>query len=743
MSTSAVTRTVPSKTNFSGNLCEVCPTGVFTDRTYKAHYARKWDLRTAPSVCEHCGLGCNTSPGEADGTIRRVQPRYNRAVNGYFLCDRGRFGYEYANASTRLRSPLVRREGGLTEATPEVAIERAAAALGSLRVVGIGSPRASVETNFALRELCGADNFFIAVPDAQLALQRLMARTLAEGPARSASVKDASRADAVFVLGEDVWQSAPILGLALRQASRREPEAEAMTEKRIPPWDDAALREAVQDEVGPVFVAAPGPTGLDEVAREVYRAAPDDIARLGFAVAHEIDANAPAVVGLSGEDRERASRIAQALLAARRSLVVSGSSAGSEAVIEAAANVCRALEAKGKMPLVSFVFPEANSLGALLLAKGGIESAARALREGPPSALVAVEADPARSIGKEAADALFAAASARIVIDHLVGAASSAADIALPSAPVTESSGTMVSSEGRAQRYFAVLKSPAPIRDAWRWIGELSSACGRRASAWSKLDEIVAAAEAAIPALAGLAAAAPGAGFRIRDQRVPRGSHRESGRTSRYANMNVREPQPPPDADSPLSFSMEGFLGEPPAALVQRFWAPGWNSDQAINKFQVEIEGTLHGGDSGARLIEPKQGSTGSYRDRIPPAFVRREGELFLVPRVHVFGSEELSSLSPSVGARSPGPYVAVSRRDLERLRLREGAPARLTIPGRGPDRAAISLVLGVRVEELPEGLAAVPLGVAPLPEVLLPSWAVLEAAGAGPGEAPAQEAER
>ena len=57
-----------------------------------AHYTRKWDLQTAPSVCVHCGLGCNTIPGERYGSLRRIRNRYNGAVNGYFLCDRGRYG---------------------------------------------------------------------------------------------------------------------------------------------------------------------------------------------------------------------------------------------------------------------------------------------------------------------------------------------------------------------------------------------------------------------------------------------------------------------------------------------------------------------------------------------------------------------------------------------------------------------------------------------------------------------------
>ena len=64
------------ESEFSGNLVEVCPTGVFTDKTLKRHYTRKWDLQTAPSVCVHCGLGCNTIPGERYGTLRRIRNRF-------------------------------------------------------------------------------------------------------------------------------------------------------------------------------------------------------------------------------------------------------------------------------------------------------------------------------------------------------------------------------------------------------------------------------------------------------------------------------------------------------------------------------------------------------------------------------------------------------------------------------------------------------------------------------------------
>src|SRR5699024_7999579 len=87
---------------FSGNLVEVCPTGVFTDKTLAKHYTRKWDLTSAPSVCHGCSLGCNILVSERYGGIRRIIDRYNGDVNSYFLCDRGRFGYEYTNSDYRV-----------------------------------------------------------------------------------------------------------------------------------------------------------------------------------------------------------------------------------------------------------------------------------------------------------------------------------------------------------------------------------------------------------------------------------------------------------------------------------------------------------------------------------------------------------------------------------------------------------------------------------------------------------------
>ncbi len=100
------------------------------------------------------------------------------------------------------------------------------------------------------------------------------------------------------------------------------------------------------------------------------------------------------------------------------------------------------------------------------------------------------------------------------------------------------------------------------------------------------------------------------------------------------ANIDVHEPQPPDDPDAPLAFSMEGYPGDPPPALLGRYWAPGWNSVQAINKFQTEVCGPLRGGDLGRRLVEPEDGADAGYFDDYPPAFAAaREASGWCCPR--------------------------------------------------------------------------------------------------------------
>src|SRR6185436_12806856 len=166
------------ESEFSGNLVEVCPTGVFTDKTLKQHYTRKWDLTMAPSICQHCSLGCNIIAGERYGDLRMIANRYHGEVNGYFICDRGRFGYEFVNAPDRVREPVL---NGKVITRDEV-LEEIKKSLKEAKVIGIGSPRASIQSNFALKALVGKNNFYHGVSENEHDMAELAIKILKEGP---------------------------------------------------------------------------------------------------------------------------------------------------------------------------------------------------------------------------------------------------------------------------------------------------------------------------------------------------------------------------------------------------------------------------------------------------------------------------------------------------------------------------------------------------------------------------------
>lgn len=714
------------QSEFAGNLVEVCPTGVFTDKTLARHYTRKWDLRTAPSVCVHCGLGCNTIPGERYGTLRRMRNRYNGSVNGYFLCDRGRYGYEFVNSDRRVREPQVKenRRAALRPAGRKDALDHAVALLGSARsLIGIGSPRASLEANFALRTLVGEDRFFAGVPRKEHDLTLLAIDLLKRGPARVPTLAEVASCDGVLVLGENVPDTAPVLGLNVLQAIRQKP-MEAAKEFRIPYWDDTAMRTLVGDRKGPLFVATTQSTRLDDHASGVLRGAPSNLARCAFALAHAVDGHAPAVEGLSPAAANFVKAAAKAFEGVRRPVVISGVSCFDDGLLRASAQVARALSLAGKEASLCFVMAECNSFGLGLLTDKALEDALAEVDEGRAGAAVVVENDLYRRGPSRAIDGFLETCYTVVSIDHLFNRTLLRSDVVLPAATFAEADGTFVNNEGRAQRSFQVFPTETAARASWRWLRDLMIAQGRiEAKKWKDIDHVIAAMAEAVPALRPVPDAAPSAAFRVAGMKVAREHARYSGRTAMTAHKSVFEPKPPVDVDSPLTFTMEGFGGMPPSALIPRFWAPGWNSPQALNKFQEEAGGALRGGDPGKRLVEPKDGGRGRYETDIEAPFSPRKGLFLIVPFYHVFGSDELSILTPGVKERSPSPYVALSPKDAGVLGIDDGEAASLTVDGR---------TYRLRVLPAPglaPGLAAIGYGIPKSPVVSFPQWGTIEKA--------------
>lgn len=664
---------------FAGNLVEVCPTGVFTDGTLKHHYTRKWDLRMAPSVCVHCGLGCNISIGERYEMLRRVVNRYNGDVNGYFLCDRGRYGYEFVNSDRRIREPRLHREAISPNEARKQLREVVA---GSPGIIGIGSPRASLESNFALRQLVGGDRFYAGIPNSEMRVLRLMLDAMQAGAVRIASLAEVEASDAILILGEDVTNTAPRMALALRQAVLHKPK-EVLVRLQIPAWQDHAVRDAIQNTKGPLFIATAGPTRLDDIATECVRGAPQDLARLGFAIAH-------------ADPGAFSQRVAGALRSAHAPLIVCGSSLRSPELVQAAIHIAQSVNGK-----VAFVVPECNSFGLALLETKPLEQAL----ESRAPAVIVLENDLYRRLPEPAIDAFLKDGKRVIALDCLENRTTAAAEVVVSSASFAEGDGTLVNNECRAQRFFKVFTPDLRIQESWRWLSD-----------WPDLDSAVKAVSTGVTDLRNIFEAAPSANFRAAGEKFPRESHRASGRTAMFANITVHEPKPPDDPDSPLSFTMEGNPDQPPSPLIPFFWSPGWNSIQSVNKFQEEIAGPLRGGNPGVRVFA-SNAEWISQRDAfgvraaisIPDASEPRADEWLVVPLHHIFGSEELTHWAPAEAQLFPAPYVALNAEDAAHF----GAEVNLQ-NNRMPVRI---------VPELPKGIAGVPAGLPPFEGFDLPLW--------------------
>ncbi|MDT8854177.1 NADH-quinone oxidoreductase subunit NuoG [Paracoccaceae bacterium Fryx2] len=627
---------------FAGNLAEICPTGVFNDKGWSQKYARRWDMAATPAICPHCAAGCNITLYERHGTLRQVQNRYHGALNGSFLCDRGRFGPLFADAA-RISVP---RLGGAAVA-PEAALEAARALVPG--ACGVGSPRASLEANFALRRLVGAGRFFAGVSDAEAALVRRMAAVLVAGPARIASMKDIETADAALVLGEDLTGTAPRAALALRQASRGASRALA-AEKGVPGWQDAAVRVAGEGRLSPVTLVTPLPDALDDIARPALRRTPAQVAEFGFAVA----------AALRGEPVADAEALATAtaLAEAAAPLVVAGMGLGSGGAVEAAAAVVAELGVRARLAL----FPaEVNSMGLALLGGEGLEAAALAL-EAAPGPLFVLEADVFERADPATVARLMAAATSVIVLDCLETRLTAAADLVLPVASFAEAAGTVVNFEGRAQRGFAGLPEGRPA--AWRVLSQIGGLFAEDAT----LEDVLAAMEADCPALAGAVDAAP---VGVVPGRVARAPAPFSGRTASDLAGRLPEGTPPHDRDSGLSWTMEGIRGaRVPPALSTGPVVPGMHSVSAAYHAQEYIGGPLKGGDPGAALLVAGQGGV------TPVAPVpETDGEgLIWLPLHDAFSATETDRASPLLAARAPGPRLLLHPEDAAALGLAAGA---------------------------------------------------------------------
>ena len=655
------------ESEFSGNLVEVCPTGVFTDKPFAKQYTRKWDLQSAPSICPGCSVGCNTIASERYGTLKRLHNRYNSEVNGYFLCDRGRFGSHFVNSQQRIRHTGQKATDGVFEhGNPDAVVARVSENLDG--AVGIGSPRASVEANFLLKQLVGAENFCTGLSDTDQVLLDEILSIRSHGGFHSPTPAEIEDADAILILGEDISNTAARLGLAVRQAVRGV-SFDMAGSANIPLWQDAGVRGHAQHNRNPLFIAVNSSTRLDDLAQSTVAGSTDQIARLGFSIAANIDGEFA-----HGSDSEFVKSAAEALKNASKPLIISGTGSQNKAVVQAAANIAWSLKTAERTASLLFVSGESNSVGSALL--GGTLTMGDALsRLGEGANVVILENDLYRRAEKEAVDKALNGTGHVTCLDSLTNRTAEQADCLFSTATYAEQSGTTVNLETRAQRFYQVFEPEDDIRPSWHWLSAIAAKSGLSHLQFESIEHVTQACSQA--ALEGIHEASVNAGYRIQgEMKIPRQTHRYSGRTAMHADQTVHEPKSLQDGETPFSYSMEGSNpGNQNGATIPYVWTPGWNSNQSVFKFQQEVAGPLKGGDPGKRLsnVEPSLPDNSAQIYRAVPEEDAHNGQLTLVPCFHVFGSDELSTKSWPIAERSSAPFARLNPEDAAKLELAEG----------------------------------------------------------------------
>ncbi len=209
----------PLKSEFQGNLPEVCPVGALTHRQYRFK-ARPWDLTRTKSICPECSYGCNVNMDSRDFEMKRFASRDNPYVDDMWLCDRGRYSATSWNETARVRRSVVRHKSGDTrEVQPAEAVGIAAERLkkiidehGAAAVGFLASPQSTNEELFVFERIARK---LVGTPHIDHQLEAFPGLSPDEHALAIAEIEDCAT---VVVLGPEPEVNAPVLTLRLHKA---------------------------------------------------------------------------------------------------------------------------------------------------------------------------------------------------------------------------------------------------------------------------------------------------------------------------------------------------------------------------------------------------------------------------------------------------------------------------------------------------------------------------------------------
>jgi NADH-quinone oxidoreductase subunit G len=451
-----VGKTVESE--LSGNMIDLCPVGALTSKPFR-YRARTWELSRRKSVSPHDGLGSNLIVQVKGGEVLRVLPLENENINECWLSDRDRFAYEGLNSTDRLTSPMIKQDGEWRQTDWQTALEYVAHGLRNIRhehgadaLAALAAPNSTLEELALLQKLMrgmGSENVDFRLRQSDFALDGKVVPWLGMSIAEFARLKN------VFVVGSFLRKDHPLLAARLRSATKLGAKV--------------SLLHAVDDDwlmpIAARMIAAPSAwlAALREVAVAVARAkgiaAPAGFERI--------------------EPSEAATRIAASLAAGEGAAILLGNAAAQHpeaSELHALAEWIADNSGAG----FGYLTEAANTVGGYLAKAYSINGAANganalSLLRQPRKAYLLLNLEPELDCYDPQA-ARAALGQAEMVVQlSAYRTGMDYADVLLPVAPFTETAGTYVNCDGRAQSFNASVRAKGEARPGWKVLRVLGN----------------------------------------------------------------------------------------------------------------------------------------------------------------------------------------------------------------------------------------------------------------------------
>ena len=474
----------------SGNMIDLCPVGALTSKPFR-YKARSWELSRRRSVSPHDGLGSNLAVNVKDNKVFRVLPVENEEINECWLSDKDRFSYEGLNSPERLTRPMLKQDGKWIEVEWQAALEYIANALrqvangaGADQVAALATPHSTLEELYLLQKLVrglGSGNVDFRLRQSDFSADGMTRCAQASGagmtspsllPQSAGSASNVSEADGkqagapwlgmpiaeidsrdrLLIVGSFLCKDHPLLAHRVRQAVKKGAQASIVHSS------DDDLRMPVAGKA----IVAPG--DLTSVLAQILKA---------LATEKQTAAQGVESVTVGSE----AAAIAKSLASGERVAVLLGNFAQQHPQAAQLAVLAEKIAALcgGKF---GFLGEAANSVGGYLAGAvpGSKGMNAAQMLASPRKAYVLLNVEPELDCANpQQAMAAMQAADLVVAMSAFKHKATDYADVLLPIAPFTETSGTFVNTEGRAQSFKGAVKPLGDARPGWKVLRVLGN----------------------------------------------------------------------------------------------------------------------------------------------------------------------------------------------------------------------------------------------------------------------------